>query len=498
MGLRIRPKMVFAFLLMAIIFFVVALLAIYYSNQMQDSSGRMLTENVSSLKAAEELEIALLDMKGLTAYYLLDGDEQWQAIFNDKQRVFKEWFDEALNRTYTDEERKILTVIDSLYANYLENHELVIRLFRTQKKAQAVEILTIDMRENFNKIFVRCEQLLALNEMLMFNTHNLIKRYNTTINIIMSAVGFLGILLGLALGIGIARSITHPLYEIVLKMKDITDQEIIEKIDIRKETELQNLDEYVKKLIGKIISVNKDLKQSRNLLIRSEKLAALGRIASGLAHEIRNPLTAIKMLIFSMQDEFKNKVKTQEDFNVIIKEINRLEKFLQNFLDFARPPKPSFSMTNITEIIDNTIHLLSVQLKNNRIHVRKIVAQPGVKFLADKEQLQQVMINLLLNAIQSMPEGGNLIIRQSMCKSKTKEPDILNISITDTGHAIPEDILDSIFDPFVSGKEDGTGLGLSIAHQIMVNHNGWIEARNNPDRGATLSVNFKIKKGDDQ
>ncbi|MDZ7262274.1 MAG: ATP-binding protein [candidate division KSB1 bacterium] len=492
MKLRIRPRMMAGFLIMSALLIVVGIFAIFYTNRMQKNTSRILAENVSSQKASEELEIALLDMKGLTANYLLDGESKWLEVFSDKQASFVKWFDNAREQAHTLEEKKILDEVEHLFDTYLRYQKKVVSYYQQGNFSQAYEILTGDMRVTFNLIYEKCEELSFLNEKMMYHTSFLIERDNRTVN----GMVVLGILAGLALGLFLARSITHPIYELVLKLKGATNEEIVEKVDIADETELEHLSKHVRKLIDKVHEVNKDLEYSQRMLIRSEKLASLGQMAAGVAHEIRNPLTAIKMLIFSLQKDVKNTSPMTKDFEVIIKEIERIETFLQNFLDFARPPKPNFDLMDINELVKQTLTLLSPQIKTGKVKLGENLQAKSATVYGDKEQLQIVLVNIILNALQSMSNGGRLKVETTNRQNPKGLTPTIQIRISDTGSGIPPEILDSIFDPFVTGREKGTGLGLSIAYQIINNHGGWIEAFNNPDKGATFVVNLPIKKGE--
>ncbi|MGD9489177.1 MAG: ATP-binding protein [Calditrichaceae bacterium] len=488
MKLRIRPRMITGFLLMSGLLIVLGLFASFYTNRMQRGTSRILAENVSSLKAAEELEIALLDMKGHTSYYLLDGNLSWLEVFKDKQSLFMEWFITARNLTHTKYEENILDEIEVLFKTYTDYQKQVVIHYQRNDTAHAYEILTGPMKSYFDLIFEKCEELLFVNEKMMYNTGMLIERDNKTVNTIMYGMGILGILIGLGLGGFLARSITHPIYELVLKVRGATDTDIVEKVDISNGTELDHLDHSVRSLINKVYEINTDLVKSRAMLERSERFAALGKISAGLAHEIRNPLTAIKMLVFSMKDEMRNDTGLNKDFQVILKEILRMEHFLQEFLDFARPPRPEFANVDVNEIIEQTLKLMATQLKNAKISLSAARTAKDVNIFADKQQMRQVFLNIIQNAVSAMPEGGKLFLGTKIIKDDGPDKESVEITIADNGKGIPNDLMDTIFDPFVTGREDGTGLGLSIAYQIITNHGGRIEAENNKGSGAMFTI----------
>ncbi|MBN2029693.1 MCP four helix bundle domain-containing protein [bacterium] len=488
MKLRIRPRMLIGFSAMSGLLIIVSILAILYTNRMQRNSTRILAENVTSLKSAEELEIALLDMKGLMGYYLLDGNNQWLDIFDEKKITFYTWLDSAQKRTHVEKEVTILKKIDETFQEYLKYKEEVERLFQSHQPDLAEKILIDNMRDSFNDIYNQCEELLLLNEILMNQTSLSISKDNSSINQIMVGIGIIGVIAGLALGLVLARSILHPITELVLKIKSATGEAVVEKVDVAEVSEIENLNHFVMDLVEKIKQTNQDLEQSQKMLMRSEHLASLGRMSAGLAHEIRNPLTAIKMLIFSLQKEMGNESEKKQDFQVIVEEIMRIEKLLQAFLDFARPPIPNFTSIQMNNLIRSTMTLLDPQLRNHHIRLSQKLDRDDTTIWGDEEQLKMVLINIILNAIQSMEKGGRLTIKTANIRLPNRAETVFRISIEDTGHGIPDEIKDSIYNPFVTTKESGMGLGLSITNQIIQNHHGWIVAKNNPKGGAIFTI----------
>lgn len=467
---------------------VLGISAIFYINRIQKNTFRILTENVSSLKAAEELEIALLDMKGLTSYYLLSEDSLWLKSFVDKKKLFLKWFHNAKQQAFTVEEIVILEEIQKLFNEYLFYQQKVVYLKNEEKIGLAKELLFNEMFDTFNSIYDKCEELLSINEKLIAITSYKIQEDNRTSNIIINSLAISGALIGILLSLLIARGITHRIDKLVLQLKTATGDEVLGKIDISPESEFDNLDIEIKKLIEKVNKINTDLERNQQLLIRSEKLAVLGKLAASLAHEIRNPLTAIKMLVFSIHEETKKDAYLENDFDIIIKEINRIENFIENFLKFAKPPKPNFKLTTVNEIIKSPLDLLDPQIKKMNIKVINHIAESDIELMADKSLLHQVFVNIILNAIQSMEKGGTIEIGAQKLPGNEKDSEIIEIYCRDSGKGIDQEIINNIFDPFVTKKEDGTGLGLSIAYQIITDHKGWIEAKNNPERGATILV----------
>lgn len=484
--------MMAAFLVMSLLLVLLGIISIFYTNRMQKNTRRILEENVSGLKAAEELEIALMDMKGLTANYLIDGKQSWLDIFAQKKATFLFWFNQAEERSDTAEEIRIIHTIDSLFVDYLFFQQKVIEQIGQGDRTRAYETLTQEMLATFNLIYNVCEELLAFNEKQMLSTSDMIDRDNTTVNYLVFGMGFTGIICGLGLSLLLSWQITHPIYNLVLRIKGATKEDVIQKVDIDNLTELEHLDKYVRTLIEKVSEINKDLEQSQMMLLRSEKLAALGKMTAGLAHEIRNPLTAIKMLMFSLKDELIASSHLSRDIDVVIFEIGRIEKFLQDFLDFARPPNPNLGRHRIGTIIEETMLLLAPQIKKAGIQLEIPEQNKNPLVHVDNEQLKQVLMNVMLNAIQAIPSDGKLQITTNIQRDVNEQTAHLIIKIHDNGPGIPNDLINQIFDPFITGREDGIGLGLSIANQIIHNHGGWIKAENNQEGGATFIINLPI------
>jgi signal transduction histidine kinase len=228
------------------------------------------------------------------------------------------------------------------------------------------------------------------------------------------------------------------------------------------------------------------LKQRQEQLIRSEKMAALGQLSAGVAHEIRNPLTSIKLFIQGLEKEMEPDGSRQEDFRIIKKEIDRLNEIVVRFLNFARPEDPQFQPLHLPALTLDTLNLLSVKIRNQgvRLDVSFPPELPRVK--GDPRQLDQVILNLLLNAIEAMPAGGALTVRSDVeTLPGTQEPR-LRLMIRDTGPGIPKQEKSYLFDPFFTTKEGGTGLGLSIAYAIVQKHDGQIEVESEEGKGTAF------------
>jgi signal transduction histidine kinase len=251
----------------------------------------------------------------------------------------------------------------------------------------------------------------------------------------------------------------------------------------------QELKTFSQQMEDKIRKTTSDLKKTEAQLIRSEKLAALGQLAAGIAHEIRNPLTSINILIHSMTENLPSVDSSKEDLIVIEEEIHRINEIVDQFLRFAKPAPPLFKKADVVSIVEETLQLLKPQIENQNIVVEKeYQALPMI--LMDREQIKQAILNLLMNAIQAMPGGGRLVL-----SARNSEDGLWTyISIRDSGMGISEEDMNKLFDPFFSTKEGGIGLGLSITHRIIDQHHGKIEVESTPEGGTLFTVWLPIHK----
>lgn len=497
MKLRIGSKMLAGFLTMAALLLAGGLVTILYTYRLQHVTTQVLAENVSSLQVAQELEVALFRMRGLTANYFLDEDSRWLATLEERKREWQSWMNKAKETALTREENDILQNISLHFAEYEMSLQTALALNQAGRSQEAKARLLHASREVFNAIYDRCEAFVALNENAMYAAEEKMKRTNSLVRAAMYGLGVGGMVLGAILGLVISRSIVNPIYELVLKVRGASTGEFVERLDVSGGTEMEELDRHVRHLIERINATTADLEKNRRLLARADKLAALGKIAAGVAHEIRNPLTAVKMLIYSLREDLAIDDEKRRDLAVILKEIDRMERFVQNFLHFARPPDPTLAPVDINETVRETLALLGPRLRQSGTEVTEDY-RPGLgSLLADADQVKQVVMNLVLNAIESMPGGGRLAVETLHAGGSTDNDGKgwVQIRITDNGGGISEELLDTLFDPLVSGRKDGTGLGLSIAYQIVHGHGGWIEAMNNAEGGATFTVSLPARQG---
>lgn len=421
---------------MIILLILVGYLSSMATKSLQKVPQAIMKENVSSLKAAEELEIALLNQRGLVSSYFLDNNISWLRTLEERKKDVDAWFKRAQEAALTERERKILQDILTLYKAYDNQRDRAVRLYQTGNSAEATRILLHDMKNSLDSLYQRCEDLILANEELIAKAEAVSKREAFGMSILIWLVIVVMLCLGLIMGFFISRKISEQ-------------------------------------------------------LIRSVKMATLGQLSANIAHEIRNPLTSIKMRLYSLEEELENDHTAREDINVISEEINRMERTVKDFLDFARLPQPNLQKCDINQILEGTISLLYPRANLYNIQIQKRLDTLPFELEVDKEQMRQGFLNIMLNSIEAMPNGGALEITSTKNKNK-KLKDVLEIKIKDTGSGISPEFKKKLFEPFFTTKTEGTGLGLFIASRIIQLHKGTIEVESRLGEGTTMTVELPI------
>jgi two-component system sensor histidine kinase HydH len=233
----------------------------------------------------------------------------------------------------------------------------------------------------------------------------------------------------------------------------------------------------------------RDLTEVRNLqreIETSRRLASLGKLAAGVAHEIRNPLSSIKGFATYFRERYRAHPEDRKTADVMIQEVDRLNRVITQLLDFARPLSVEKKRTSIQNLIHHTLKMIERQAREKNIRLEKVIPQDIGEVEIDPDRISQILLNLYLNALEAMGERGGIL---NVTLSREKDPSpVLKIAISDTGVGIKKEDLEHIFDPYFTTKASGTGLGLAIVHKIIEAHKGEIRVQSDPGQGTTFSL----------
>lgn len=427
----------------------------------QGSITEELTENVESRHAASDLEDTLRKLSGVVR----ESNAKVAPLHDEVKDHL------AVIRKYADkpEEQRQAAALDASFRDYLtarRNHNL-------GKAADLLEkqtLLCVNLRDfNAQEIEASAKAHSSALRRLAWG---------------LVAVGGAAALTGLVLGYGVARGLSLSIRRLQFHLQDAAGKlgHDLPAIVLTEEGDLQRLHEQVEALVGQVEEVVERLQQREREVLRAEQLAAVGQLAASVAHEIRNPLTTIKMLIQGVREEIGVRALSPADLEVIESEVRRIERSLKTFLDFARPPRLERAPLDLVALVEQTLGL--VRGRAAKQHVALVFRRPDgpVPVEADGEQLRQVLVNLMLNALDALPRGGRLEV--SLRSGSDRE---IEVSVEDSGPGIAAEMMPRLFTPFASNKETGLGLGLVVSRRIVEDHGGRLWASNRPEGGARFT-----------
>ncbi len=247
-------------------------------------------------------------------------------------------------------------------------------------------------------------------------------------------------------------------------------------------------------LIGAMISVRDltEIKKAEEVMTRMEKLSSLGRLSAGIAHEIRNPLSSIYFNVQMLSKRLPLDETMKQIFADTFEGVDRIKILVKSVLDFAKPSAPSLKIDSISRVLEHSISIMDPELKKKKIEIELDQDGSLPYIVIDSRQIQQVFINLFLNAIEAMPDGGTIKIKSMIEKRHELPPNRLILEIKDTGIGIAPEHLPKIFDPFFTTKPEGTGLGLSIVHKILAQHYATVDVSSDFNNGSAFTLYFPI------
>lgn len=301
--------------------------------------------------------------------------------------------------------------------------------------------------------------------------------------LILILLGVGGIIIGIISAIILAQRITNPIKKLVEGTIKISRGDFTHKIKISTADEIADLAEKFNEMTSKLLKSKREVEEANKKLIQAEKLASIGRISTGIAHEIRNPLTSVKLNIQKVLSSPNIKEDEKEHLEIAQEGINQIDKIVKDILDFARVTRLNLDEFFLPNIIDESIKLVLNELKGKEITIEKKFEPDLPTIVVDVDKLRQVFINLLVNSIEAIDNKGKIRITAS-----SKDKEFIKIRISDNGCGIPSEILPEIFEPFFTTKSSGTGLGLANAKKIIEQHNGTINVISKKGKGTTFEI----------
>jgi signal transduction histidine kinase len=330
---------------------------------------------------------------------------------------------------------------------------------------------------------------------LNFSLQDMTRRIRETSQFFFGSTIVIVLLLSLGISFILIRFVKRPIQTMVEKMADVEGGDLSVRMEADNNDEIGVLMSSFNSMVEKLGKTKGELEQYHyRQMERADRLASVGEMAAGIAHEVKNPLAGISGAITVLAEDFADDDPRKQIVDEVLQQIKRLDKTVNDLLYFGRPGKPELDYVDINNLVKTTLFFISQHPEAKNIHRIKELTRDLAPVWIDEKQIQQVLFNIILNAIQAMKEGGTLVIETDPAEKNDKK--YVRVRIIDTGPGIPDEELGKIFVPFHTTKTQGTGLGLPICRQLLEQHGGEINIESKFAEGTTVTILLPAATGE--
>lgn len=529
---------------LGIFLLILGAFAAYNVHDQQRTSSEIVAHQASAMLAIHELNIVMREIRYQLIGFLRTSDLQHLqqiAELHDAADTLLE-STQQLARPGRESERS--QVVEAGYRQFFNQYQAVVSelppvggatgapggeaatgtVALTPEQTALLTDLSYDVLSN--RVLKPLEESLADNKRFVEETNAAGQVTAQHLKIGFLLLGICGAMAGLLLGTAIARTIGRSIVQLNVTVRGVAGKlsDVTRPVTFSRTGGLADIDLGLRELERDIADVVERLQQRETELLRSEQLANLGQLAAGVAHELRNPLMPMKILVQAALERKDGVGLKGRALQVINEEISRLEDTIRTFLDYARPPVPQKTALDIREVVSGTLDLVTGRARQQGVEIEAALPSNELVAHIDRSQIRQLLLNLLLNALDALPEGGRIQCSVAPCDSHAAEPENvealaltaagsesfsehdalrlvantaradadkkkwLSLQVADNGPGIPAAALSGVFEPFVTTKETGTGLGLSVCRRIAVAHDGELTVRNRSSGGAEFTL----------
>jgi signal transduction histidine kinase len=470
--------------------------AAWYVQRAQKGVSLTLARNVAGIRAAEELVLAIRDVREkLFRFLLTEKPEHLEKVPALREAVDR-WLAATERTAVTDKERQLIRRVregcDSFFPEltHLLSQPADRRLARRVRELMDDNTLTLETLQP-------AQDYLDVTEDAIIGSSADNQRVADRMALGLLLLGVCGPASGLLAGFGMARAVSRSIGRLSVPIRDAAGKlnEIVGPITLSARWGLDEAEGVLRMIVERIGAVIQRLEQKERQAQEAEHLATVGQMAAGIAHELRNPLMPMKILVQAAAEREPSPGLDSSDLVVLEQEITRLERSIQTFLDFARPPRLEKRTFDAAAVLRQVVDLLAARAAQQRVLIECQVPPGPALLVADVSQVRQVILNLLVNALDAVPHGGTVrleLVSSEACPPGNGGGQWLTLRVSDTGSGLPPELRQRIFEPFVSTKETGLGLGLSICKRIVEAHQGDIQAADRQGGGAVFTVRLPV------
>jgi signal transduction histidine kinase len=468
--------------------------ALYVHREYRDRAD-FITQQIEGERILQTLAFTARDLRTTLGRFMLDADRVNIREALRLEPAIRENIEKAAKYVLTPEGRALIEQLrrgaDVVFDRIRKMEDLPVPDLRSQLIDFNNNVVTPQLYEpalkyldlKHERVQFALEQNEDFSEMLVMS---------------MLILGLCGATAGILWGVAVARALGRSLVQMSVPIKSAAGRlnEAIGPLTVHTHWQFDELPGIVDRMAEQIGDVIEQMHQTRRRAERSEQLAAAGQLAAGMAHELRNPLTSMKLLVQSAQMKSSTGQNLgPRDLSILGEEIERLERVVATILDYARPPRIHRTAVDLTNVIGRTVELLADRYRIREVELTADLPKKNCIVHGDAGQLRQVWLNLLLNSLDASITGQSVTIRMT---ADTTGDDFAGgkhhlVEVIDEGSGLPKDLGKDIFEPFVTSKETGLGLGLAISRRIVEEHGGRIDAADRPGGGAIMRVYLPVE-----
>ena len=519
---RLTLKIAAPMIALSLLLLAVGITAAWHVQRQQLESSDLISREVRGMIAAEEIFTAMREIRRELDLFLRTRDQKHlrgaDAFLRDSQPLIEA----ATTAARTSEEAAMVKIVADGHEHFKRRYaELRAAPFDPENLAEFAELVDTILT---NEVLIPARACINYDKQVVDRTAEASRVTAQYVRTGFLLLGITGSVAGLLVGVGLARAVNRSIVQLDVSVRGVAGKlnEVNNTVVISRFADFAGIETGIRHMEHEITQVVERLQQRESELLRSEQLAIVGQLAAGLAHELRNPLMPIKVLVQSALSREGESPLNRRQLTIINEELIRLEDSIQSFLDFARPPELIMRPLDMAEVIYQALDLVFPKAHQHDVELHYVVPGRRVSAAGDAAQLKQLLLNLLLNSLDAMPEGGMIqvvleapevseetLAARDALRDLDSEQDALRVAadapendapmfrirLFDTGTGFPEEMLPRIFEPFVTSKDTGTGLGLTICRQIVAAHGGRISAQNREPHGAVFVIELPYLAG---
>jgi two-component system, NtrC family, sensor histidine kinase HydH len=480
---HVGKKVVAATALVCLVWLAVGVATIGYFHRLYEAHARGLAERLATIRATDAMQDVLWRLQATVLEVAERADTHTRIEVTELENSFEQHLARAASDSTTPETRALVESIRQQFSRY---RDCVHRRLDGQDAPGAPFPAPLETACAAHAVAEPCQQLLEINQRRIDDLTAKRSQLRVSFDLMLLALWGTGPTVGILWGAWFFRGLSRSISQISISLTNAAGEleHDVGRVELHPSDDLPALQDQVQLVSSRIKQVMEQLEQARRETMRADRLAAVGELAAGVAHELRNPLTSVKLLVQTAALRSAERPLSEQQLHVVLEQIVRMENIIQGLLDFARPPVMHQVRHDLRDTLRRALNLVEGRARQQDVVIREVASPVPVPVDGDPEQLHQVFVNLLLNGIDAMPQGGELEVG---IRSEGA-PGGSQVTIGDTGSGISEAVMARMFQPFVTSKERGTGLGLAISHRIVMQHGGKLTAANQAVGGALFTV----------